>query len=72
MKAFKNIKEAFLRFPLFLMEGALGERLKREYGLDISGEIAMAGLVRTQAGRDALFALWRQYAATAEACKSSK
>ena len=65
MKAFKNIKEAFLRFPLFLMEGALGERLKREYELDISGEIAMAGLVRTQAGRDALFALWRQYAATA-------
>lgn len=25
-------------FPL-LMEGALGERLKREYGLDISGNV---------------------------------
>ena len=47
------------------MEGALGERLKREYGLDISGEIAMAGLVRTQAGRNALAVLWRQYAAVA-------
>ncbi len=28
-----------------LMEGALGERLKREYGLQIDGIVAMASLV---------------------------
>ena len=59
------LETAFAREPLFLLEGALGERLKREYGLDISGPIAMAGLVREPAGRAALAALWRQYAAVA-------
>lgn len=59
------LETAFAHTSLFLMEGALGERLKREYGLDISGEIAMAGLVRLDAGRAALSALWRQYAAIA-------
>jgi len=49
-----------------LLEGALGERLKREYALDISGEIAMAGLVCTAEGRAALAALWREYAAIAD------
>lgn len=61
----ETLSAAFAREPLFLMEGALGERLKREYGLDISGEIAMAGLVREATGRAALGALWRQYAAIA-------
>lgn len=47
-------------FPL-LMEGALGERLKREYGLDISGDVAMADLIYSEKGRKALETLWRQY-----------
>lgn len=47
--------------PAILMEGALGERLKREYGLDTGGPAAMAGLVRTDPGRSALKALWSQY-----------
>ncbi len=59
------LETMFASAPLFLMEGALGERLKREYGLAVTGEIAMAGLVRTQAGRNALAALWREYAAVA-------
>lgn len=45
-----------------LMEGALGERLKREYGLKIDGTVAMASLVYTQEGRQALAALWEGYA----------
>lgn len=40
-----------------LMEGALGERLKREYKLTIDEVIAMAGLVYEEKGRQALDAL---------------
>lgn len=45
-----------------LMEGALGKRLKREYGLTFDENIAMAGLVRTESGRYVLQALWMEYA----------
>lgn len=44
-----------------LMEGALGERLKREYGLTIDGPVAMASLVYTEEGRRALSLLWQEY-----------
>ncbi|TGY34052.1 homocysteine S-methyltransferase family protein [Bacteroides caecimuris] len=44
-----------------LMEGALGERLKREFGLDISGNVGMASLVYNAEGRNALRSLWLQY-----------
>ena len=44
-----------------LMEGALGERLKREYGLTINGSVAMADLIYSQQGRLALETLWRGY-----------
>ena len=44
-----------------LMEGALGERLKREYGLDINGNVAMADLIYNEKGRMALKRLWREY-----------
>ena len=44
-----------------LMEGALGERLKREYGLIFDEHIAMAGLVYEEKGASALTALWQEY-----------
>ena len=47
--------------PLLLMEGALGERLKREFGLRTDGPAGMAGLVTSQAGRAALSHLWGEY-----------
>ena len=50
-----------------LMEGALGERLKREFGLPIDGVVAMASLVYDARGRAALAQLWGQYAAVARA-----
>lgn len=49
-----------------LMEGALGERLKREYGLTINGSVAMADLIYSQQGRLALDTLWRGYMGIAE------
>jgi len=43
------------------MEGALGERLKREYGLKIDDLIAMANLIYREPGAAALKALWTEY-----------
>ena len=37
-----NFKDCIDSYPFILMEGALGERLKREFDLDISGTVAMA------------------------------
>ena len=48
-------------YPFILMEGALGERLKREFDLDISGTVAMADLIYQQKGRMALKTLWNEY-----------
>lgn len=44
-----------------LMEGALGERLKREYGLNFDKHVAMAMLVYDLNGRFALKSLWQEY-----------
>jgi S-methylmethionine-dependent homocysteine/selenocysteine methylase len=49
-----------------LMEGALGERLKREYNLVFDEDVAMAGLVYSENGRRALKGLWSEYAQIAE------
>lgn len=45
-----------------LMEGALGERLKREYNLVLDEDVAMAGLIYSENGRKALKELWSEYA----------
>ena len=47
--------------PLILMEGALGERLKREYGIRTDGPASMSGLACTSEGRRALTAIWTEY-----------
>lgn len=56
-----NFKTYIASNSSMLMEGALGERLKREYGLDISGNIAMGDLIYSEKGRMALETLWREY-----------
>ena len=62
-----NLETVFARAPLLLMEGALGERLKREYHIPIDGTLAMAPLYRDRTSADALDTLWREYAAVAGA-----
>lgn len=47
--------------PALLLEGALGERLKREYHLSFDPQVAMARLVEREEGRQALETLWREY-----------
>ena len=44
-----------------LMEGALGERLKREYGLKFDENLAMAKLIYEEKGATALRNLWSEY-----------
>ena len=62
-----DFEKYYARSPLLLMEGALGERLKREYALVFDEQVAMAGLVYQEEGRRALRALWLGYAAIAQA-----
>lgn len=52
-----------------LMEGALGERLKREYHLKLDTYVDMAGFVYSEAGRIALRRLWNEYAEIAKTYK---
>lgn len=56
-----DFKTCIASRPTILMEGALGERLKREFGLDINGPVSMAGLVYEEKGQIALATLWKEY-----------
>ena len=56
-----TFSEGMARGPIAMLEGALGERLKREFGLPIDGPVAMADLVLRPEGRAALLRLWREY-----------
>lgn len=61
-----DFKTCIASRPTILMEGALGERLKREFGLDINGPVSMAGLVYEEKGRIALATLWKEYMVIAQ------
>lgn len=56
-----NFRDCLKQNKFILMEGALGERLKREYGLIFDEHIAMAGLIYEEEGAAALTALWKEY-----------
>ena len=57
-----SFQNSLLSNSAILMEGALGERLKREYGIKIDETVAMANLVYNEKGRGALKELWGEYA----------
>lgn len=57
--------DCFRQSRSILMEGALGERLKREYHLKIEDTVAMASLISHSAGQAALRDLWMEYIAIA-------
>ena len=56
-----DFRDCINQNQVVLMEGALGERLKREYGLIFDEQIAMAGLIYEEKGAYALNALWNEY-----------
>lgn len=56
-----KMREVFAKSSAFLMEGALAERLKREYHLEEDKYIAWAAMVMKPQGQLALKELWTQY-----------
>lgn len=56
-----DFRECMERSPAILMEGALGERLKREYGLSFDENIAMASMIYDENASRALSNLWGEY-----------
>jgi len=56
-----NFYDCIRNHNAILMEGALGERLKREYHLTFDEQVAMANLIDTVEGRSALNAIWQEY-----------
>lgn len=61
-----GITECFKTHSSLLMEGALSERLKREFHLVLDDTVAMADFVLTPEGRAALETLWTGYIAIAK------
>lgn len=61
-----NFAECIKSRKNILMEGALGERLKREFLLSFDENVVMSGLVYSNDGRSALKKLWSEYAEIAE------
>lgn len=58
--------ECFQENNSILMEGALGERLKREFGLMVDDNVALASMIYNQKGADALKIIWEQYISIAK------
>lgn len=56
-----NFEDAFYNGDLILMEGGLGERLKREYNIEMDKDIALAGHIYDSRKREALAELFGQY-----------
>lgn len=54
-------EQKFNKESCFIMEGALGLRLQREFGLQPDTNAALALTVRSERGRAALGTLWREY-----------
>lgn len=57
-----GFKECMKQHKSILMEGALGERLKREFNLIPDENVFLASLVYSEDGRNALDKLWSEYA----------
>jgi len=56
-----DFRSCMAAHPVVLMEGALSERLKREYRLTLDPHVTMAKLYRSRKNAEALSALWNGY-----------
>ena len=56
-----NFRNCIETKPAILMEGALGERLKREHNIIFDKFVAMAGLIYEKKSASALSSLWNEY-----------
>ncbi|WP_041702049.1 homocysteine S-methyltransferase family protein [Gottschalkia acidurici] len=64
-----NFETCFQISSAILMEGALGERLKREYSVEFDDKVAMAGLVYNTHSREAMESIFKEYVTIAEKYK---
>ncbi|MFZ5986872.1 MAG: homocysteine S-methyltransferase family protein [Bacillota bacterium] len=61
-----DFETCFNTSSVILMEGALGERLKREYNIMFDDIVAMAGLIYNTDSRQAMLNIFREYVIIAE------
>lgn len=61
-----DFETCFNTFPAILMEGAIGERLKREYGLMPDENVALAGHIYNSDSKQAMENIFKEYAAIAD------
>lgn len=61
-----DFETCFNTASAILMEGALGERLKREYNIKFDDKVAMAGLVYEENSRQAMKNIFEEYVKIAE------
>lgn len=66
MNAMDRFTICFRQSSTLFMEGALGERLKREEHILFDPHVAMAGLIYEERPREALRRLWNEYIGIAE------
>lgn len=56
-----NFESCYTNSPFIMMEGALGERLKREYNIAVDEVIALAGHIYNENSKQAVKELFHQY-----------
>lgn len=56
-----DFESCYNNSPIVFMEGALGERLKREYNIPFDETVALAGHIYNEKAKDALKELFNQY-----------
>jgi len=61
-----DFETCFKTSSALLMEGAIGERLKREYHIMFDNHVAMAGLIYNDNSRNALATIFKEYLSIAE------
>jgi len=61
-----NFETCYHTSPTILMEGAIGERLKREYNIKIDGPVALADLVYNETAKRAISNIYKEYIEIAE------
>lgn len=61
-----NFENFYNSNKVILMEGALGERLKKEYNITLDDNIAMSNLIYNENSKTALKNIWKEYINTAQ------
>ena len=56
-----DFESCYNNSPIVFMEGALGERLKREYYIPFDETVALAGHIYNEKAKEALKELFNQY-----------